>query len=324
MAASRRENAEDDDATWEYRQGSMKATTWGPWTDVLTYPAGRGKHEKGPLGATFGNFTSKDPYKSAMHGPPRGKNAGVYEWRVVLEGDAAEFGGSFFVFYLGKASAALGVHQRVRNESLGMQGGNMNAFFYAVLDEIKRSRTNLEFSVKFQARSSAITNDANVVSVDRNRHVNQQLGYFPSVQSEVDSGGCSEGKAEENLLARFDYAACKMNNNDTRLGDFQNWLKKKFSILPRVVSVVRPALEGHVLSGDPEWNEYDVFLSADAVNTIVEALENLGVGDSDEVAEVLQIAAAEGYKKACANFQLQREAAAYPDGGHSSAGFEFP
>ena len=333
----------DDKAEWQYElSGIQRRTTWGPWTDVLVYPAGSGKHEKGPLGAKFGNLTSQKAYKRDMHGPP-GKSGGVYEWRVVLaheeaasdevdeaveeetvgeEDTAGGFGGSF-VFYCGKAeTTGAGLHQRVRQESLGNQGGNMDAFFYAVLGKIERSRTDARFSVKFQARSTAITNDAIVVNDDRGKDVNQRRGYFPSGKTLVD-GGCNEKVAEDNLQGQFDYAACKRNNGTTRLEDFQIWLQKQFARLPRVVSVVRPALEGHVLSGDPEWIEY-ASLSADAVNTIVEALEKFGMSDCDEVAEVLQLAAAEGYKKACADFKEKSDAAAYPDGGHSSAGFEFP
>jgi len=331
-----REDVADDDATleWEYIQGGRaKRTTWGQWTDVLTYPAGMGDQEQGPLCAKFGNFTSKDPYKRAMHMTRGlGKSGGLYEWRVFLEDGAEGFGGNF-VFYCGKATSSTGLHQRVKNESHGMQGGAMNAFFYAVLDEIKWSRTDAEFSVKFQARSTAITDDANVVNGDRDKDVNQRRGYFPSVQSRV-SGGLSEKNAEENLQLQFDYAACKRNNGTTRLEDFKTWLEGKFAELPKVDSVVRPALKKLELydnvelservlakalarqgfpqqfysSADEEEDddEYEGILCDRAVNKIVKALVKLGVGDCDEVAEVLQIAAEEGYKKACVDAKLAK------------------
>ena len=304
-AKDKREDADDSDVEWSYtvKEGEEeKTTTWGQWAPVLTYPVGDGNQEgvwRLLLGrvAKFGNFTGKGTgerfkaYKSAMC---RNSNPGVYEWRVVLVcADHAEFAGKF-VFYCGKADSP---HTRVREESLGKQGGGeegMNAFFHAVLAHIERSHTDAVFSVEFQARSSARTYRAKQIEDDRKKKPEDRKGYFPCTSCRIIGdewvgvfrGGCSVKEAEEEkLLKRFDYAACKTNNNQYRLKDFETWLAKKFKELPRRV-VVRPAL-----------TKLDIGLSDDALNNILVGLRNHRVNDSVEIAEVLKIASLEAYKK---------------------------
>ena len=308
-AKEKREDADDSEAEWEYtlkEGGEEKKTTWGQWAPVLTYPVGDGNQEgvwRLLLGrvAKFGNFTGKGigerfkAYKSAMC---RNLNSGVYEWRVALYcARYPKFDGTF-VFYCGKAeSLSPGVHGRVRDESLGKQGGGeegMNAFFHAVLAHIEKSHTDAEFSVEFQARSSARTYRAKQIEDDRKKKPEDRKGYFPCTSCRIIGdewvgvfrGGCTVEHAErEILLAKFDYAACKTNNNQYRLKDFETWLAKKFKELPRRV-VVRPAL-----------TKLDIGLSDDALNNILVGLRNHRVNDSVEIAEVLKIASLEAYKK---------------------------
>ena len=297
----KREHVKDSEAEWSYtvKEGEEeKTTTWGQWTRVLTYPVGGGKLEgKGPLGAKFGNFTSFDAFKSAMH-KTFISGAGVYEWRVVLVcADHADFAGKF-VFYCGKAGGGdnNGLHKRVREESHGKQGGGkegMNGFFDAVLAQIEGIHTDAKFSVEFQARSSAIKYEAKEVEDDRERNPEDRKGYFPCMRCEIPGGwigaqigGCSAEQAEEEkLLKRFDYAACKTNNNQYRLKDFQDWLAERFEKLPSRV-VVGPAL-----------TNLDIGLPDDAVKNILAGLRHFRVNDCDEIAEVLKIALLEAYKK---------------------------